>query len=175
MNKLKEESVEKLVSLMLFAKTRGYQFMPGYKLSKIEFTLKPHAREQFTGKIEMTASGKHVGIEDLAIMAASMAEGWAKKLGCEEQYLSDVDDQERNGPLEVFKLLIEYMGYQTVHLCTYYDKFRNLFDVIEYDLPIPRYILFHHAKKLWNKLHLYFLFYIFGKIIYMEYILVEFH
>lgn len=131
-NKLKEESVEKLVSLMLFAKTRGYQFMPGYKLSKIEFTLMPHAREQFTGKIEMTASGKHVGIEDLAIMAASMAEGWAKKLGCEEQYLSDVDDQERNGPLEVFKLLIEYMGYQTVHLCTYYDKFRNLFDVIKY-------------------------------------------
>ena len=131
-NKLKEESVEKLVSLMLFAKSRGYQFMPGYKLSKIEFTLKPHAREQFTGKIGMTASGKRVKTDDLIIMAASMAEGWAKKLGCDELYLYEVDDKETNELFKVLKLLIEYMGYQTVHLCTYYDKFRNHFDVIEY-------------------------------------------
>lgn len=131
-NELKEESVEKLIALMLFAKSRGYQFMAGYELSRFKFEYKTQMKQQLTARASTTATRKKVGEEDLLIIASSMTEGWAEKLQCIELYFTEFDDKKEAEPHEVFRMLLEYMGYVTLHLCVYYEKFRRCFDVIKY-------------------------------------------
>lgn len=131
-NELKEESAEKLIALMLFAKTRGHQFMAGYELSRFNFEYNPQMKQQLTTRASTTAKRKKVGEEDLTIIASSMTEGWAEKLQCSELYFAEFDDKKEEESHEVFRMLLEYMGFETLHLCVYYEKFRCRFDVIKY-------------------------------------------
>lgn len=131
-NRVREDSVEKLIALMLFAKCRGYQFMEGYELSRFKYEYDPTVRQNLTARLGSTARAKKVDVEDLTIIASSISQGWAIKMGCEELYLSDLDDNHKGQPHEVLKMLLDYVGFETVHLCVYYEKFRRLFDVVKY-------------------------------------------
>ena len=131
-NELKEESVEKLIALMLFAKERGYQFMAGYELSRFKYEYNTQMKQHLTTRASTTATRKKVGVEDLIIIASSMTEGWAEKFHCSELYFAEFKDKKESEPHEVFKMLLEYMGFETLHLCVYYEKFRCCFDVIKY-------------------------------------------
>lgn len=130
-NRLREDSVEKLIALMLFAKCRGYQFMEGYELSRFKYEYDPTVRQDLTARLGSTARAKKVDVEDLTIIASSISQGWAIRMGCEELYLSDLDDNHKGQPHEVLKMLLDYVGFETVHLCVHYEKFRSRFDVIE--------------------------------------------
>ena len=132
-NQLKDESVEKLVALMIFAESRGYHFMPGYKLSRFKFKLKSNILQQLTTKAAVIAKNKKVKEADIILSAESIVENWVYYLGYEDLYYKEyLEHDPECEPFEVFKLLFKYIGYTTLHLCVYYEKFRQKFDVIKY-------------------------------------------
>ena len=131
-NQLKIESVEKLIALMLFAKSRGFEFMPGYQLSRFKYKYDETVRGSLRDKIGITARKKDVDTEGLMKMATSIIQGWIVHLGCGESYYSNPEDKRDRKSNELFRMLLDYIGYNTLLLCAQYDKFRSRFDVVQY-------------------------------------------
>ncbi|MBQ9677047.1 MAG: AAA family ATPase [Prevotella sp.] len=131
-NLIKEESMEKLIALMLYSQFRGYSFMPGYTPSRITYQYDESLGSSLTDKLLLAAKGKEVDYVQLCEVKSAIISGWARYLQCEQLYLQDRLDKNEEKPHEVFMMLLEYCACQTVHLCIYYDRFRQVFDIIDY-------------------------------------------
>lgn len=131
-NRIKEEAMDKLVALMMYSQVKGNSFISGYKTTRIDYFYNEELRNTLTDKLYATARGKNVAIDDLASVKSAILSHWARLAECEDFYLQDRVVGKEPEEQEILGMLLEYMACETVHLCVYYDRFRRVFDPIEY-------------------------------------------
>ena len=131
-NRIKEEAMDKLVALMMYSQVKGNSFMSGYKPTRIDYIFDEELRNTLTDKIGVTARGKNVAKDNLASIKSAILSQWARLTECEGFYLQDRVVGKESEEHEILGMLLEYMAFETVHLCVYYDRFRRIFDPIEY-------------------------------------------
>lgn len=131
-NRIKEEAMDKLVALMMYSQVKGNAFISGYKPTRIDFLYDDKLRNTLTEKLYATAKGKNVAFDDLASVKSAILSRWTQLTECEDFYLQDRVVGKKSEEQEILGMLLEYMACETVHLCVYYDRFRRIFDPIEY-------------------------------------------
>ncbi len=120
---------EKLVALMMYAQVKGNRFMDEYSPVKITYTFNKSLTTELSNRLGKMADDEQLGMDYLMGVKTALLVGWTEFLDCTDLWAKEPDADEQEAK-EVFDAILEYMGCQTVVLCSYYVKFRNLFDIL---------------------------------------------
>ena len=120
---------EKLVALMMYAQVKGNRFMDEYSPVKITYTFNKSLTTVLSNRLGKMADAEQLGVDYLMGVKSALLVGWTEHLDCTDLWAKEPDTDEQEAK-EVFDAILEYMACQTVVLCSYYVKFRNVFDFL---------------------------------------------
>jgi len=120
---------EKLVALMMYAQVKGNRFMGEYSPVKITYTFNKSLTTVLSNRLGKMADVEHLGVDYLMGVKSALLMGWTEHLDCTDLWAKEPDADEKEAK-EVFDAILEYIACQTVVLCSYYVKFRNVFDFL---------------------------------------------
>ena len=136
-NQMQDESMEKMVALMMYSNIKGNAFLEGYKPERVNYRLRKGLGTMLTADVEAIAKSKGLNLTDLVFVKTAIMRKWIDRLQCADLYDS-TPAQEEEKPYKVFSLLLEYIATHTLRLCAYYMKFRNIFSLEEYTRGLTR-------------------------------------
>jgi len=120
---------EKLVALMMYAQVKGNRFMDEYSPVKITYTFNKSLTTVLSNRLGKMADAEQLGVDYLMGVKSALLMGWTEHLDCTDLWAKEPDADEKEAK-EVFDAILEYIACQTVVLCSYYVKFRNVFDFL---------------------------------------------
>lgn len=120
---------EKLVALMMYAQVKGNRFMDEYSPVKITYSFNKSLTTELSNRLGKMADDEQIGVDYLMGVKSALLVGWTECLDCTDLWAKEPDTDEQEAK-EVFDAILEYMACQTVMLCAYYVKFRNVFDFL---------------------------------------------
>lgn len=120
---------EKLVALMMYAQVKGNKFMDGYSPVNITYSFNKSLTTVLANRLGKMADNEQLGVDYLMGVKTALLVGWTERLDCMDLWAKEPDVDEKEAK-EVFDAILEYMACQTVILCAYYVKFRNVFDIL---------------------------------------------
>lgn len=120
---------EKLATLMILAELRDNKFIDGYSPVEIPYTFNKSLTTELSNKLSRMADDESVGVDYLMGVKSAILVGWTERLNCTDLWAKVPEEKEKDEK-EVFDAILEYMACQTVILCSYYVKFRNIFDFL---------------------------------------------
>lgn len=136
-NQMQDESMEKMVALMMYSNIKGNAFLDGYKPERINYQLRKGLGTMLAADVEAIGKSKGLNRNDLIFVKTAIMRKWIERLQCADLY-DNTPAQNEEKPYKVFSLLLEYMATHTLRLCVYYDKFRRLFSLVEYTRGLTR-------------------------------------